>query len=89
MLKINLGIASGLSLVYLVLSPVIATYFNNDEAVITAFNATFWIIVLAQPLNSIAFTFDGIFKGMGEAKFLRDTLLIASFLSFYTITIGT
>ena len=88
LLKINLGIASGLSLVYLVLSPVIATYFNNDEAVITAFNATFWIIVLAQPLNSIAFTFDGIFKGMGEAKFLRDTLLIASFLIFIPLLLG-
>ena len=45
-------------------------------------NVTFWIIVLAQPLNSIAFSYDGIFKGMGEAVYLRNTLIIGSLIIF-------
>ncbi|MEC7005804.1 MAG: MATE family efflux transporter, partial [Bacteroidota bacterium] len=35
-----------------------------------------------QPFNSIAFTFDGIFKGMGRAKELRNTLIQATFFIF-------
>ena len=50
--------------------------------VVAAFEATFWIILLAQPINSIAFTFDGIFKGLGEAVYLRNTLVAGTFLVF-------
>jgi len=35
-----------------------------------------------QPINAVAFLFDGIFKGMGEAKKLRNVLLIATFAGF-------
>ena len=35
-----------------------------------------------QPINAIAFMFDGIFKGLGEAKYLRNVLLVATFLGF-------
>jgi Na+-driven multidrug efflux pump len=36
-----------------------------------------------QPVNAIAFMFDGIFKGLGEAKYLRNVLLVATFLGFW------
>jgi len=35
-----------------------------------------------QPLNTIAFTLDAIFKGLGETGYLRNTLLGATFLGF-------
>ena len=35
-----------------------------------------------QPINAVAFAYDGIFKGLGEAKLLRNTLLISTFLVF-------
>ena len=35
-----------------------------------------------QPINAIAFVFDGIFKGLAEAIILRNTLLAATFLGF-------
>ena len=35
-----------------------------------------------QPLNAIAFVFDGLFKGLAEAVKLRNTLLAATFLGF-------
>ena len=82
LLKINLSIALILSLVYLICYPVIGSIFNNDPEVNKFFKATFWIIIIAQPFNSIAFTFDGIFKGLGEAVYLRNTLIIGSLFVF-------
>ena len=82
LLKINLGISLILGCVYLISYPFIGSLFNNDPEVIHFFKATFWIIIIAQPFNSIAFTFDGIFKGLGEAVYLRNTLIIGSLFVF-------
>ncbi len=35
-----------------------------------------------QPINALAFLFDGIFKGLGEAAYLRNLLLTATFVGF-------
>ena len=37
---------------------------------------------MMQPVNAIAFVFDGIFKGLAEAVILRNTLLASTFLGF-------
>ena len=56
--------------------------FSNDLSVLETFYAIFFIVILAQPMNTIAFVFDGIFKGLGEMKYLRNVLLAATFLGF-------
>ncbi|TRZ46145.1 MATE family efflux transporter [Robertkochia solimangrovi] len=56
--------------------------FNKDTAVLALFSSVFWIVLIMQPVNAIAFMFDGIFKGLGEAKYLRNVLLAATFLGF-------
>lgn len=56
--------------------------FNKEEAVLSLFGSVFWVVLLMQPINAIAFMFDGIFKGLGEAKYLRNVLLVATFLGF-------
>ncbi|WP_158974844.1 MATE family efflux transporter [Cellulophaga sp. L1A9] len=60
----------------------IGTFFSNDFPVLHAFYGVFFIVILGQPINSIAFIFDGLFKGLGEMKYLRNTLLVATFLGF-------
>lgn len=82
LLKINIGIAGLLCLCYAALYPLIGSVFSNDDAVIKVFNSFFWIVILSQPINAIAFTFDGIFKGLGETKYLRNTLIAATFIGF-------
>ena len=82
LLKISIAIGAALSLCYLLLYPWLGSFFSKDPAVIDLFNAMFWMVILAQPLNSIAFSLDGIFKGLGRAKLLMNTLLIAAFLGF-------
>ncbi|RZS99522.1 MATE family efflux transporter [Aquimarina brevivitae] len=60
----------------------IGLLFNKEAAVLSLFSSVFWMVLLMQPINAIAFMFDGIFKGLGEAKYLRNVLLIATFLGF-------
>jgi MATE family, multidrug efflux pump len=60
----------------------IAVVFTKDTLVIQTFEAVFWMVLLMQPLNAVAFVFDGLFKGLAEAKTLRNTLLIATFFGF-------
>jgi Na+-driven multidrug efflux pump len=61
----------------------IGLIFNKDEQVLLLFSSVFWIVLIMQPVNAIAFMFDGIFKGLGEAKYLRNVLLVATFLGFW------
>ena len=74
------------SLVLMVLGFVfyqpIGTIFSNDEPVLNTFYSIFFIVILGQPFNTIAFIYDGLFKGLGEMKYLRNTLLTATFLGF-------
>lgn len=60
----------------------IGLIFNKDEAVLSVFESVFWFVLLMQAINAITYVFDGIFKGLGEAKYLRNTQLIATFIGF-------
>jgi putative MATE family efflux protein len=56
--------------------------FSNEPLVLQAFYSIFFIVILGLPVNSIAFVLDGIFKGLGEMRYLRNVLLSATFLGF-------
>ena len=77
------------SLVLMVLSFLfykpIGNLFSNEELVLTTFYGVFYIIILGLPINTIAFVLDGVFKGLGEMKYLRNTLLAATFLGFVPV----
>lgn len=60
----------------------IGLIFNEDRAVLNLFYSLFWIVLAMQPINALAFVFDGIFKGLGKAVFLRNVLFGATFLGF-------
>jgi MATE family multidrug resistance protein len=59
--------------------------FTKDPEVLHRFKQIFFIVILVQPINGFAFIFDGIFKGMGEMKYLRNVLLSATFLGFLPV----
>lgn len=60
----------------------IGRLFSSEKAVLDLFYEVFWILLLMQPINAVAFVFDGIFKGLAEAVVLRNTLIIATFFGF-------
>lgn len=67
----------------------IGVLFTQDSLVLDSFYSVFWIVLLMQPINAVAFVFDGIFKGLAEAVILRNLLLIATFFGFIpTLLIG-
>lgn len=63
----------------------IGLLFNKDAGVLAVFSSVFWIVLLMQPINAVAYVFDGIFKGLGEAKYLRNTQLAATFVGFIPV----
>ncbi len=60
----------------------IGQIFSNEAMVLQTFYGIFYIVILGLPMNTLAFVFDGLFKGMGEMKYLRNVLLAATFLGF-------
>ncbi|MEN8187158.1 MAG: MATE family efflux transporter [Bacteroidota bacterium] len=65
----------------------IGLMFTQDPMVLQLFHNVFWIVILMQPINAVAFVFDGIFKGMAEAVILRNTLIVATFFGFIPILV--
>ncbi len=82
LLKYGLFVAVILSAVYIISYPFIGKIFTRELGVLNIFDTFFWLIILMQPVGAIAFIFDGIFKGIGWAKYLRNIQLIATFLVF-------
>ena len=63
----------------------IGKLFSQDLLVLNSFYSIFWIVLIMQPINAVAFVFDGIFKGLAEAVTLRNLLLVATFLGFLPV----
>ncbi len=63
----------------------IGKLFSKDQQVLVSFYSIFWIVLLMQPINAIAFVFDGIFKGLAEAATLRNLLIVATFFGFLPV----
>ncbi|MBU2937948.1 MATE family efflux transporter [Lacinutrix sp. C3R15] len=63
----------------------LGTIFTKEPEVLKAFYNIFWLVLLMQPFCALAFIFDGIFKGLGKMKTLRNVLLFATFIVFVPI----
>ena len=78
------GISTGsiIALVGFVFYNFIGEIFTKEPEVLTQFYNVFWIVLLTQPISAITFIFDGMFKGMGKMKYLRNVLLFSTGLVF-------
>ena len=83
----------GISLGILIMGIGFITYqyipilFTQNSEVLETFYQHFWIVLIMQPICAVAFIFDGMFKGLGEMKFLRNVLLVSSFLLFLPVAL--
>jgi len=78
----NFVVSLVLIVICFILYKPLGLVFSNEQEVLDVFYGIFFIVILMQPINALAFTLDAIFKGLGEMKWLRNTLLIATFLGF-------
>ena len=85
LIKYGIIVGIALSIVGTLFYMPLGRLFSKDPAVLTEFYNVFWIILLMQPLCALAFIFDGVFKGLGKMKFLRNLLLASTFLVFLPV----
>ena len=80
----RLGLAVSLFLLVfsLISYDFIGKLFSKETVVLNAFSTIFGLVIISLPINAVAFVFDGIYKGLGEMKFLRNVLLLATLLGF-------
>ena len=65
----------------------IGRIFTKETEVLEQFYNVFWIILAMQPFCALAFIFDGLFKGLGKMKDLRNLLLLSTFIIYLPILI--
>jgi len=84
---IKIGIISGIIMAAIggLFYTVIGSVFSKDIEVLAEFQNIFWIVLVMQPFCALAFIFDGIFKGLGRMKHLRNVLLFSTFIVFIPI----
>ncbi|ALJ05678.1 MATE family efflux transporter [Pseudalgibacter alginicilyticus] len=84
---ITYGITIGLilAIVGFVFYYPIGRIFSKEPEVLTLFYHSFWMILAMQPFCALAFIFDGMFKGLGKMKFLRNVLLFSTGIVFIPI----
>ena len=84
---IKIGMITGLILALTggVFYNLIGDVFSNDPEVLIEFGNIFWIVLIMQPFCALAFIFDGIFKGLGRMRHLRNVLLFSTFVVFIPI----
>ena len=84
---IKYGIVLGITIAILgaLLYYPLGTIFTKDPQVLKEFYNIFWMVLVMQPLCALAFIFDGMFKGLGKMKSLRNVLLFSTFVVFVPI----
>ncbi|PKA82996.1 putative MATE family efflux protein [Ulvibacter sp. MAR_2010_11] len=81
----NLGVAGLLVLAGIIFYKPLGLLFNKDMEVLTIFYGMFFMVLISQPINALAFTFDALFKGLGEMAYLRNVLLGATLIGFIPV----
>lgn len=80
--RITVSIGAGLALIYVVCDQWIGGWFTSDPEVLQHFNTVFWMVILTQPINAVAFAWDGIYKGIAASADLRNALVVSTFCVF-------
>ncbi|WP_191858507.1 MATE family efflux transporter [Hanstruepera ponticola] len=85
LIKYGIIVGAAMAIVGALVYYPIGTVFTKDEAVLNEFYKVFWMVLAMQPLCALAFIFDGMFKGLGKMKTLRNVLIFSTFLVFVPI----
>lgn len=82
LIKIGIIIGVVIAILGAVFYYPIGKIFTKEPEVLNEFYTIFWIILAMQPLCALAFIFDGMFKGLGKMKALRNLLLVSTLVVF-------
>ncbi|WP_116039677.1 MATE family efflux transporter [Seonamhaeicola aphaedonensis] len=85
LIKIGVLVGVLLAIIGLIIYKPIGLLFTKEIDVLNQFYSVFWIVLIMQPICAIAFIFDGVFKGLGKMKLLRNVLLLSTFIIFLPV----
>ncbi|WP_299883365.1 MATE family efflux transporter [uncultured Lacinutrix sp.] len=85
LIKYGIIIGTIISVLGAILYYPIGKIFIKEPEVLKQFYNVFWIVLLMQPLCALAFIFDGVFKGLGKMKDLRNLLLLSTLIVFLPV----
>ncbi|MEO8590686.1 MAG: MATE family efflux transporter [Flavobacteriales bacterium] len=86
--RMSVTIGAALALIYFIGYRHIGGLFTKDPLVLDLLGGVLWMVVITQPINAVAFAFDGIYKGLGNGRILRNVLLVSTFGAFVPIAWG-
>ncbi len=85
LIKYGIYLGSLVALIGAIFYYPIGRLFTKEPEVLNTFYSVFWMVLAMQPLCALAFIFDGMFKGLGKMKDLRNLLLLSTFFVFLPV----
>ncbi|MGJ8743318.1 MATE family efflux transporter [Polaribacter sp.] len=85
LLKYAIFVSIIITIIGFVFYATIGKIFTKEQLVLDQFYNSFWLVLAMQPLCAITFIYDGMFKGMGEMKYLRNLLIFSTAIIFVPI----
>ncbi len=73
----GIGLSAIFSLAYALGMRRIATLFTPDVGVVEEVVRLTWLMVLLQPVNAVAFVFDGVFIGANDTRYLSIQIAVS------------
>lgn len=84
-LSLSLIVSCALAGLLMIFDSSIMELLIDNESVWSMYPLVLPLFALCLPINALAFTLDGVFKGMGKAKFLRNILFISTLFGFLPV----
>ncbi|KAE8731191.1 MATE efflux family protein 1 [Hibiscus syriacus] len=80
---LQIGVVLGLmlSLILAAVSPFASTLFTNDFDVLELMNISFPFIAVTQPINALAFVFDGVNYGASDFAYSAYSMIVVAIMS--------
>ena len=84
-LMLSMIVAFSLAAIIMLFDQSIMGLLIDNDAVWSVYPDVLYLFAICLPINAVAFALDGVFKGMGKAKFLRNVLFISTFAGFMPV----
>jgi len=84
-LLLSFSVSCALAILVMTFDQSIMGLLIDNKSVWEVYPIALPLFAICLPINAVAFTLDGVFKGMGKAKFLRNVLFISTIGGFLPV----
>ncbi|NLN28217.1 MAG: MATE family efflux transporter [Firmicutes bacterium] len=84
----GVGVGTLFGIAYFVGVDKVATFFTTNKEVADIVISLVWAVALSQPVNAIAYVFDGVLIGATDTHFLQNAMLTSAAVFAGTLGVG-